>query len=134
MTEIILLRGSRHVVWECRTCGCVSTVPEAMNEQMMAEGGFRHCPSGHAWGWTKENCEREKLRRERDRLQQQIAERDDEVQRQIAMCKKAEGKLARMTKRISHGVCPCCNRTFENLARHMKQKHPNVVQLEHKSA
>jgi hypothetical protein len=22
------------------------------------------------------------------------------------------------------GVCPCCNRTFQQLARHMKAKHP----------
>jgi hypothetical protein len=29
-----------------------------------------------------------------------------------------------MRKRIQSGVCPCCNRTFENLGRHMKSKHP----------
>jgi hypothetical protein len=26
-------------------------------------------------------------------------------------------------KRVGNGVCPCCNRTFEDLARHMKVKH-----------
>lgn len=134
MTEIILIRGTRHVVWECRTCGCVSTVPEVMNDQLYAEGGYRHCPSGHAWGWSKETCERERLRQERDRLKQQVAQRDDEVARQIEMRKKAEGKLGRITKRINHGVCPCCNRTFENLARHMKSKHPNIAQHEPKVA
>ncbi len=134
MSEVILIRNSRHVVWECRTCGCISTVPEVMNDQKAAEGGFRYCPSGHAWGWTTETCERERLRSERDRFKQQIAERNDEIERQTAMRKKAEGKLGRMTKRINHGVCPCCNRTFENLARHMKSKHPNVVPLEQKLA
>jgi hypothetical protein len=129
MAEIIIIQGSRHVVWECRNCGCVSTCPEQVFEEHHAEGGFHHCPNGHQWGWTKEISEREQLRRERDQLKQKIAERNDEVGRQIEMRKKIEGKLGRITKRINHGVCPCCNRTFDNLARHMKSKHPNIVPL-----
>lgn len=127
MTEIIIIRGTRHVVWECKTCGCVSTVPEAMHDQQHAEGGFHHCPSGHAWGWTKEKSERGQLRLERDRLKQQVAERDDEIARQVTMRKQTEGKLGRIKKRVKHGVCPCCNRTFENLGRHMATKHPTFT-------
>jgi hypothetical protein len=26
---------------------------------------------------------------------------------------------------VANGVCPCCNRTFQNLARHMAGKHPD---------
>jgi hypothetical protein len=26
-------------------------------------------------------------------------------------------------------VCPCCHRTFQALARHIKTKHPGVVPL-----
>jgi hypothetical protein len=26
--------------------------------------------------------------------------------------------------RIGNGVCPCCNRSFTNLRRHMTTKHP----------
>lgn len=29
----------------------------------------------------------------------------------------------RIKNRVKNGVCPCCNRTFENLARHMQAKH-----------
>jgi hypothetical protein len=38
---------------------------------------------------------------------------------------KAERKTKRIEKRIHAGVCPCCNRTFQNLARHMNTKHPD---------
>ena len=32
-------------------------------------------------------------------------------------------KLARKLKRVGRGVCPECNRTFQNLASHMACKH-----------
>jgi hypothetical protein len=31
---------------------------------------------------------------------------------------------------VKHGVCPCCKRTFENLARHMKGQHPTFAGAE----
>lgn len=37
--------------------------------------------------------------------------------------KKAQNKL----KRVERGVCPECNRTFNNLARHMACKHANSM-------
>ena len=30
----------------------------------------------------------------------------------------------------SYGVCPCCNRTFANLAQHMATKHPEYADTE----
>jgi hypothetical protein len=135
MSEVILIRGTRHVVWECRTCGCVSTVPEAMNDQLRAEGGYRSCPSGHQWGWTKETCEREQLRRERDRLKQDAARLEEEkrvawltANEQSERAKKAEAANRKLKKRASAGTCPCCSRSFSNMAEHMKRQHPEYVE------
>jgi hypothetical protein len=36
-----------------------------------------------------------------------------------------KGVKTRMANRIKHGVCPCCNRTFLNLQRHMTTQHPS---------
>jgi hypothetical protein len=36
-----------------------------------------------------------------------------------------KGVLTKTKKRIGQGVCPCCNRQFQNLERHMTCKHPN---------
>lgn len=134
MSDVILIRDTRYVVWECRTCGCVSTVPEVMNEQLRAEGGYRHCPSGHAWGWSKETSEREQLRRERDRLKQDAARLEDENRQAWASATalreradKAEKVAKRLKKRSSAGTCPCCSRTFSNMAEHMKHQHPQFV-------
>jgi hypothetical protein len=36
----------------------------------------------------------------------------------------------RIKNRISKGVCPCCNRTFQDLQRHMTTKHPDYATTE----
>jgi len=37
----------------------------------------------------------------------------------------------RIKNRIGNGVCPCCNRTFKDLASHMKCKHPEYASDDH---
>lgn len=38
-----------------------------------------------------------------------------------------KGRLTKTKKRIANGVCPCCNRHFVNLERHMTGKHPDYT-------
>jgi hypothetical protein len=122
--ETVTLRGVSCVVVQCGTCGVIHTVPKLVYDNHRAEGGFHSCPNGHQRGWSKEGSEHERIRRERDRLAQQLAEKDDEIARQRRMREEAEGQVTKLKKRASVGVCPCCNRTFQQLARHMAQKHP----------
>lgn len=35
-----------------------------------------------------------------------------------------KGQATRLRNRIKAGVCPRCNRTFQNLQRHMAGQHP----------
>ena len=47
------------------------------------------------------------------------------------------GVATRMKNRIKVGVCPCCNRTFQDLAKHMASQHKdfdNVISIAEKSA
>lgn len=134
MGRVVELEGQRHVLWQCGTCGVFSTCPEVVYDQHRNEGGYHYCPNGHTWGWAKDGCEREKLRRERDRLKQDAARLEDERRAAIARAEQAEQANKRLHKRASAGVCPCCNRTFTNMARHMKTKHPNVVPIAQKTA
>ncbi len=44
------------------------------------------------------------------------------------MQRRAEkGHKTRIKKRVANGVCPCCNRSFKDLARHMKGQHPEFA-------
>ncbi len=37
-------------------------------------------------------------------------------------------RVAAERERIVSGVCPCCNRTFQNLARHIAGQHPDFAE------
>jgi hypothetical protein len=41
-----------------------------------------------------------------------------------------KGHATRITKRAKAGVCPCCNRTFKQLAAHMASQHPTFTPME----
>lgn len=110
-------------------CGIAFAVPSTWDEQKRKDHTTFYCPNGHAQSYTVRS-EEEKLRAERDRLAQRIAERDDEVRHQREMREATErqlsatrGVVTRIKNRVGHGVCPCCSRTFQDLQRHMKTQH-----------
>lgn len=118
----------------CGKCGIEFAVPDHFYREQLKDGpnGGWYCPNGHSRVFGE--SEGDKLRRERDRLKQEAARLEDEKREAIARAERAEKTTKRLQKRASAGVCPCCNRTFQNMARHMKTKHPNIVPLEQKSA
>jgi hypothetical protein len=135
--EIVIIKGERHVVNQCGTCAVWHTIPEIVYNSCRREGGFWHCPNGHSRGWVKgaDEIELENMRRERDRLKQQMAQKSDEAEemrrRAVAAAieaSDAKTKVRRLTKRAAAGTCPCCQRTFSNMAQHMKRQHPAFVE------
>lgn len=89
------------------------------------------CPYGHEQVFREGESEEDKLRRERDRLKQDVAYYEDSLREARAAEKEAQklaatrkGQVTKLRKRTGAGVCPCCNRTISQLARHMQSKHP----------
>jgi len=109
-------------VHTCPSCYVLYAVPKVMTDRKERDGGEWFCPNGHTVVYKETVAD--KLRRERDLLKQQLAEKDDEI-RAIRNQRNAEtAKLANLQKRSAAGTCQCCHRTFSQLARHMKTKHP----------
>lgn len=113
----------------CGACGCAFGLTQFLYNKRREDKETFYCPNGHPRAFVE--SEADKLRRERDRLAQQIAYRDDQIKRQCELREAAERRLSatrgvvtRIRNRIGNGVCPCCNRTFHNLARHMSTQHP----------
>ena len=133
--NITIIAGERHVINQCGTCAVWHTIPEIVYNCYRAEGGFWHCPNGHQRGFRKgeDEIKQEEIRRERDRLKQDAARLETEAQEQRLRAEAAEKQVIQIKRRAAAGVCPCCNRTFLNVQRHMKSKHPNVVPLEQKT-
>ena len=120
-------------VWKCcPICGvnyCLDKIFDQHREKgAKGRDGSKlgwYCPNGHQLVYTESEADR--LRRERDRLQQQIAQRDDEIKDLENRRRAAVGQVTKLRKRASAGTCPCCQRTFSNMAQHMKRQHPDFV-------
>lgn len=109
----------------CGECGIAWSAPkEFMDEcRKMGESKTFYCPNGHPRVFAE--SEADKVRRERDRLQQMLAQRDDEILAERSRTKAEQKKVKKLTARAASGVCPCCNRTVRQMALHMKNKHPS---------
>lgn len=124
-------------VWQtCCRCKATMWLPQELEDaaQRGREKIYFYCAYGHSQSYVTGETEADKLRRERDRLAQQIAQRDDEIKRQRERRQTTERQLAaqkanvtKLKKRAGAGVCPCCNRTFSGLQRHMAAKHPEFA-------
>lgn len=137
MARHVLVDGGWMWLETCYRCNA----PFAMSEELHTAAMERreafqfYCPNGHGQHYVTGESEKDKLRRERDRLAQRVAEyqeywqdaskRAEAAERRVSA---ARGQITKLKKRASNGVCPCCNRTFADLARHMHSKHPGFVQ------
>lgn len=117
----------------CCSCAMRFAVPHKWQAEREQDHVTFFCPNGHPQSYVGET-DAEKFRRERDRLAQRIAQRDDEIAQwkatadeQARQRAEVEKRLKRVAKRTSAGTCPCCNRTFSALARHMQTKHPAFI-------
>lgn len=117
--------------WKCKE---VSGLSEDTHAVLRRSGQSFYCPWGHTGAYPLGESEEGKLRRERDRLRQNAAyqesriadltaQRDTESRRAAA----ARGQVTKLKKRAANGVCPCCNRSFSDLRRHMASKHAGFV-------
>ncbi len=115
----------------CTRCGVLFGMPDGFLDNRRDDKRSFHCPNGHSMSYTESEADR--LRRERNRLKQAIAQREDEARHERAMREVAErsasaykGQVTKLKRRAKAGVCPCCNRHFINLERHMASKHPDM--------
>lgn len=124
-------------ITDCPHCGIQHGVPQVLMERARAENAAAgksltlYCPLGHAWHFTGKNEEqqlRDRLQREKERRARTAAERDQaEASRraQAGAASRARHERDRVRARAAAGVCPCCSRSFKQLRRHMKSKHPD---------
>lgn len=106
---------------ECCSCGVVFALPKWMLNKRREDKGSFYCPNGHSLSYTKSRVE--KLQEELEQTQRALSTAKCETMQERRLREDAEQKHARLQKRVKNGVCPCCKRTFANLARHMATKH-----------
>ena len=114
----------------CCECGVEVALPDNFEEHRRRDHRRWYCPNGHPQHFRGESdverlmkqVEAETKKRQwAEQAQKRAEEAEAAALRKATAAKK---KLKAQTKRVANGVCPCCQRSFTNLRRHMATKHP----------
>jgi len=110
---------------DCVDCGVIFGLPVRIAQARRQTGGDFYCPNGHSLSWkvTELDRLREEVKRARAAATAAMDQRDAAERSKTAL----RGVITRERKRVGNGVCPCCKRTFTNLARHMSGQHPDYA-------
>lgn len=92
-----------------------------------SEAIWFYCSYGHKQHFSQGETEETRLRRELNNQRQQNARLEDAAREARALAEKAERATKRLKKRAAAGSCPCCQRSFGNMAEHMRHQHPDWV-------
>lgn len=118
---VLRLNGSTDLLTEtCFKCGVLFAMTEDFQENLRRNRNTFYCPNGHGQVYTGKT-DAQKLK---DAEARETA-LNDQLFAAVADAEKTRGDLIRARIRIANGVCPCCNRSFENVRRHIATKHPD---------
>ena len=115
----ILGHTEKLVVEICCACHMTFAMPLAFRDSRRADKQYFQCPAGHSQNYTgisdeeKFNSEKQKRIEAENRVSDLLKQRN-KIQREFRIA----------TTKTKKGVCPCCNKEFSHLKRHIAYKHP----------
>jgi hypothetical protein len=113
----------------CGSCGGTYAINERYRLQRQEQGGYWHCPYCEcSWGYSV--SENTKLKKQMEDKERELRAAKCEVlnaQAETYTERAAKELVQRKLKRVNRGVCHCCQRSFQNLQRHMATKHPKEL-------
>lgn len=120
------------VIEHCCNCGIAFAVTRDFHRKCTEDSGFWfHCPAGHRQHYSKGEVQR--LRQEvaqltetKDGLSNLNTRLQEKLLRKEYSIRALKAAKTKIINRVKNGVCPCCNRSFTDLQRHFKTKHPEV--------
>jgi hypothetical protein len=131
--------GLTYEAVDCPTCGLVYMLPETFVNRRRKDGQTFFCPSpavaAHRLSFGETEADRltaqlERTKRQLESAQARLTHERDQAAATERALRAQRGANTKLRKRISNGVCPCCNRTFADLARHIAGQHPDFVETQ----
>jgi len=115
---------------DCCNCGYPVALTADHEDRLRHNGKTFYCPQGHRQWFGKSEADklREALAEEKQRKEnalKRLNESEAARRAEAEAAEKARKELQRKAKRVKNGVCPCCNRSFAALQRHLKNQHPD---------
>lgn len=122
-------------VIDCGECGGSYAISEPYREKKQETGGFWTCPYCKCgWGYSEDKTDLAKAKEAQRKAEQsrdyawQAAREEREKHGHTERRRRAEkAAKTRLKNRVGKGVCPCCNRHFVNLQRHIEGQHPEFA-------
>ena len=114
----------------CCNCGIVFAFDAELMQTRLRDHQWFYCPHGHRQHFVGESDVeklKKQLKREQravDQLRAEVTHERDQRKATERSLRGTKAALTRTKNRIAGGVCPCCTRSFQNLAEHMTNKHP----------
>jgi hypothetical protein len=127
---ITFTHAGTFVIEHCCNCGMAFAMTTDFQRRRIDDKRSFYCPAGHSQHYTGESAadraQRLAGQLDMERTRRQQAEHQLDYARRSL--KATSTRLKKVKARVGHGVCPCCNRTFQQLARHMASEHPTYGQ------
>lgn len=104
----------------CCNCGIPFLIPDNYYKMLKRTGVSFYCPNGHGQHYSVGETEAQKLKRQLQQKENELAQATSSKIQLENQLNKANKKL----KQVAAGQCPCCDKTYVHLANHMAKKHP----------
>lgn len=133
MTTFVESKQIEYFTMKCGECGIHFAMDSVFRKEKKVTGDGWFCPNGHSRVYRETEAQR--LQKQLDAKQAALEGARASVQRERDWRRETErsnsalkGVVTRTKNRAAAGLCPCCRRTFSQLARHMKNQHPEYAQ------
>lgn len=120
----------------CYKCEVPFAIPQRLKKHFKDSQQTFYCPNGHDQAYVKSSLQiaEEKAAKEKAALEWRLKYAEETKEYWASQYKEQrkkiisiKGQKTKLMNRIKNGVCPCCNRSFGNLANHIKSKHPELL-------
>ncbi len=110
----------------CCNCGMAFAMTREFQRRKINDKKSFYCPKGHSQYYVGQT-EEQKLKKQLDH-ERQLRHNAESKQFRAQDREKITRALHDHTKaRVNKGLCPCCDRSFGDLRRHMKSKHKDYL-------
>jgi hypothetical protein len=122
---LVLLSFDFEVTYCChKDCLMTIVLPATLMRQLRNDHRWFYCPMGHKQHFSGPS-EAETLKRKLESEQREAEWWKRKAKQNERSAHAYKGQVTKIRSRVKNGVCPCCNRTFQNLMAHMQTKHPD---------
>lgn len=113
-------------VIECAACHMDFAVQNEFQRDRRSDHTRFYCPAGHV-NYYPQKSDVDKARARAEHAEARATALKDQLDATERSRRALKGQVTKVRNRVSKGVCPCCNRHFENVERHMTTKHPEYA-------